>query len=137
MQWLKKEANISNLDSMINFILDNIKSEIELTRKRSMEVRLICEEVLLNIISYSYPEGNGVMMAGYEYCNNESCLVLKICDFGREFDPMSIEEPDMSLDIMDRDVGGLGILILKKISDSIKYERKEDMNILTVTKYCA
>lgn len=137
MKWLRKEADIKNLNTMIEFVLSNIRNEIELTKKKSMEIRLICEEVLLNIISYSYPEGKGEIMAGCEFCDNDCCLILKICDYGREFNPIDAEDPDMTSDIMDRDIGGLGILILKQVSDYVNYERREDMNILTVKKYCA
>ena len=49
---------------------------------------------------------------------------------------MNEKEPDITLNIMERDIGGLGILLIKKVSDSVEYERKENMNVLTVKKYC-
>lgn len=138
MKWLKKEADISNLNLMIEFVLDNVKNYIDLTRKKTYEIRLICEEIMLNIISYSYPDGKGELLAGCEFSNDDKCLTLKICDYGKEFNPIEMSLPEISEDedIMEKDVGGLGIFLIRNISDSVDYERKENMNILTIKKYC-
>ena len=136
MKWLKKEATLNNLNTMIDDVLKGVSKSINLSKKKYMEIRLICEEVLLNIISYSYPNGKGEMIAGYEFKKDEGCVILKICDYGKEFNIMNEKEPDITLNIMERDIGGLGILLIKKVSDSVEYERKENMNVLTVKKYC-
>ena len=136
MKWLKKEATLNNLNPMIDDVLKGVSKSINLSKKKYMEIRLICEEVLLNIISYSYPNGKGEMIAGYEFKKDEGCVILKICDYGKEFNIMNEKEPDITLNIMERDIGGLGILLIKKESDSVEYERKENMNVLTVKKYC-
>ena len=136
MKWLKKEATLNNLNPMIDDVLKGVSKSINLSKKKYMEIRLICEEVLLNIISYSYPNGKGEMIAGYEFKKDEGCVILKICDSGKEFNIMNEKEPDITLNIMERDIGGLGILLIKKVSDSVEYERKENMNVLTVKKYC-
>ena len=136
MKWLKKEATLNNLNPMIDDVLKGVSKSINLSKKKYMEIRLICEEVLLNIISYSYPNGKGEMIAGYEFKKDEGCVILKICDYGKEFNIMNEKEPDITLNIMERDIGGLGILLIKKVSDSVEYESKENMNVLTVKKYC-
>ena len=136
MKWLKKEATLNNLNPMIDDVLKGVSKSINLSKKKYMEIRLICEEVLLNIIIYSYPNGKGEMIAGYEFKKDEGCVILKICDYGKEFNIMNEKEPDITLNIMERDIGGLGILLIKKVSDSVEYERKENMNVLTVKKYC-
>lgn len=136
MKWLRKKATLENLNSMIDFVLKNAENDVHLSKKKAMEIRLICEELLMNIISYSYPKEKGDIVAGYEFSDN--CITLNLCDYGEEFNPVEDHiEPDLSRDIMDIDIGGLGILIVKKVSDYINYERKENMNILTVKKYCS
>lgn len=137
MKWLRREATLNNLNPMIDDVLKGVGKSIELSKKKYMEIRLICEEVLLNIISYSYPNGKGEMIAGYEFKSDEDCIILKLCDYGKEFNIMNEKEPDITLDIMERDIGGLGILLIKRVSDSVEYERRENMNILTVKKYCS
>ena len=137
MEWLKKEATINNLNTMIDFILNNLKRDVEVTEHIDMEVRLLCEEVLMNIISYAYADGkeNGEMMIGYEYSIIDNCVTLKMCDYGVEFNPIKEKDPNLSCDIMEREIGGLGVFLIKKISDFIKYERKKGMNILNIKKY--
>lgn len=114
MKWLKKEATLNNLNPMIDDVLKGVSKSINLSKKKYMEIRLICEEVLLNIISYSYPNGKGEMIAGYEFKKDEGCVILKICDYGKEFNIMNEKEPDITLNIMERDIGGLGILLIKR-----------------------
>lgn len=136
MKWLRKEATLENLNSMIDFVLKNAENDVQLSKKKAMEIRLICEELLINIISYSYPKEKGDIIAIYEF--NDNCITLSLCDYGIKFNPVEEHiEPDLSRDIMDIDVGGLGILIVKKVSDYINYKRINNMNILTVKKYCS
>lgn len=136
MKWLKKEATMENLNEMIDFILDNVRNDTHISCHIEMQMRLICEEAFMNIINYAYPSKNGIMMAGYEFDRQNNFITIKMCDYGVEFNPINESDPDITCDIMQRDVGGLGIFLLKKISDSIGYERKKDMNILTIRKCC-
>lgn len=137
MKWLRKKATLNNLNTMIDFILDNLKKDIDVTEHIDMEIRLLCEEVLMNIISYAYDEYEytGEMLVGYEYDNDDNCVILKMCDYGIKFNPIEEKDPELDSDIMERDIGGLGIFLIKRISDCIYYERKKGMNILTIKKY--
>lgn len=137
MEWLKKEATLNNLNTMIDFILDNLKKDVYVTEHINMEVRLLCEEVLMNIISYAYEgkEDIGEMLVGYEFDRDNNCVVLKMCDYGIQFNPIEEKDPDLTCDIMERDIGGLGVFLIKKISDFIEYEREKGMNILTIKKH--
>ena len=57
-------------------------------------------------------------------------LIIEIVDSGVPFDPLSFEEPDMTHDISKREVGGLGIFLMKKLMDDVQYIRKGEKNIL-------
>ena len=59
---------------------------------------------------------------------------LMFVDDGSPYDPLSHEDPDTALPAAERPIGGLGIMMVKKMTDSIKYERKHDRNFLTVVK---
>ena len=136
MEWLRKEATLNNLSIMIDFILDNLKNDVKVTERIDMEIRLLCEEVLMNIISYAYEDKNiGEILIGYEYDQNNNYVILKMCDYGIKFNPIEEKDPDLSCDIMKRSIGGLGVFLIKKISDFIEYDRKKGMNILTIKKH--
>lgn len=137
MKWLKREADIKNLDSMIDFVMEHLKKNVRVTQHIDMEIRLVCEEALMNIINHAYCGKCDLkdMYAGYEYDNDRECVVLKIIDHGIPFNPINEQEPMMTGNILERQIGGLGILLIKKISDVIEYERKDNMNILTIRKY--
>ena len=136
MEWLRKEATLNNLSTMIDFILDNLKKDVNVTERIDMEIRLLCEEVLMNIISYAYEDKNiGEILIGYEYDQNNNYVILKMCDYGIKFNPIEEKDPDLSCDIMKRSIGGLGVFLIKKISDFIEYDRKKGMNILTIKKH--
>lgn len=136
MEWLRKEATLNKLNTMIDFIVRNLRKDVMITEHIDMEVRLLCEEVLMNIISYAYTEGKdaGKMLVGYEYDENNKYIVVKMCDYGRSFNPIEEKNPDFTSDIMERYIGGLGVFLIKRISDYIEYEREKGMNILTIKK---
>ncbi len=125
------------MNSMIEFIMEHLNLNVKVTQHIDMEVRLLCEETLMNIITHAYPHEytDMDMYAGYEYDEECECIILKICDHGIPFNPLKNEDPIPSGEILDREIGGLGIFLIKKISDDIKYERKDGMNILTMKKY--
>lgn len=135
MEWIKNEAKLNQLEVFIEYVLEKLSEDIETTNKINTEIRLICEEVLMNVISYAYPNEIGEINVGYEYDKKEKCIVLKICDYGLKFDPTLKEAPDVTMDIMEREIGGLGIYMVMQIADSVTYERQDDMNILTVKKH--
>ena len=137
MKWLKKRAELDNLNLMIDFIMEHLNINVKVTQHIDMEVRLLCEETLMNIITHAYPNKHSemYMYAGYEYDEECECIVLKICDHGIPFNPLKSSDPVLSGEILEREIGGLGIFLIKKISDVIEYERKDGMNILTIKKY--
>ncbi len=137
MKWLKKKASLDNLNTMIDFIMEHLRLNIKVTQHIDMEVRLLCEETFMNIITHAYPHEykNMYMYAGYEYDKQHECIILKVCDYGVPFNPLEEQDPNLDTGILERKVGGLGIFLIKKISDIIEYERKDGMNILTIKKY--
>ena len=123
----------TNLDQMLEFI-NNFAVNVGLSEQESYDVQLGCEEVLNNIIHYAYPHESGCIdiTCTNNYISNR--LVVTICDKGLAFNPLSIPEPDISTPFEDRRIGGLGIFLLRKMFDSIEYERIEDMNKLILFK---
>jgi len=128
-------------------VLDNDLSEIEnlhreletfgqacgLPRKTVSELNLVLEEVVANIISYSYGDGrrHEIVVRGEL---KEGELVFEVEDDGRAFNPLEIPPPDVDSTLERRKVGGLGLHLVRKFTNSIEYDRKEERNRLVMRK---
>ena len=102
--------------------------------KVTMNINLALEEALSNIIYYAFSDNKKHLINILLSVENKK-LTIKITDDGIPFDPTLQKEPDISLAIEDRPVGGLGILLISKIMDTVKYSREKNLNILTLTKH--
>jgi serine/threonine-protein kinase RsbW len=98
------------------------------------DVHLICEEILCNIISYGcLKPGNDCMEMKFVFDGHS--LTLEFLDNGIAFDPLNRPDPDLNdPDADDRPVGGLGIFLVKELSEQQFYERRSDKNHLTVKR---
>ena len=96
-------------------------------------VSLAIEELVTNCIKYGYDD-DGEHNIDIVLSVSDQALTMLVVDDGRPFDPLALTTPDLSLEIEDRPIGGLGIHLLKELSDDIQYERHEGMNRLTVIK---
>ena len=117
-----------------------IKNEVEeldklaaFVEEVASELGLGPEEVVSNVILYAYPnkeEGKVTIAAK----GDVKSLVFTITDKGKEFDPTKVEEADITLSAEDRQIGGLGIYIVKNIMNEVTYQRLEGHNVLTLKK---
>ena len=105
--------------------------EANLPESRMLELDLLLEEILINICRYSYPEGEpGTMVLTYSIPEPGE-LTVEVGDQGVEFDPLKVGPPDLTLDLVERPVGGLGIWLLKSFARSLTYRREDGWNRLT------
>lgn len=124
--------NIAELGRVVAF-LDVIEEEWVLPSSLIMPLNLVLEEALTNVIFYAYEkESKNEIVIDFEKRGNE--LEIKIIDSGKPFDPTLKPDPDITLPATERPIGGLGILLIKKIMDKVTYQRKESFNILLMTK---
>lgn len=94
-------------------------------------LKVIVDEIVSNIINYSTSaENSDKIYLSISKKNND--VKLKITDFGERFNPLLRADPDISSDIDDRAIGGLGIYLVRQFSKEVRYQRKDDKNILTV-----
>ena len=97
------------------------------------QLQVAIEEAVVNVISYAYPpDTRGDVMV--EAASNDKRLKFTIIDSGKPFDPTVQAEVDTTLPTQERRIGGLGIHIMRKIMDSINYERMDNHNVLTLRK---
>ena len=133
---IKLPATMDNLDQMLEFVLSGV-TDFKITHNKSVlkKIKLICEEMLVNIINYGYPEETGKIEIIYKTVVEEEKVVIKIIDNGIPFNPIQHKKPNLSASIEERDIGGLGIHIAKKISDHMNYKRSQGQNILILVKF--
>lgn len=106
---------------------------IGLPDELNMTINLALEEAVSNVMLYAYPEGkSGAVEITAEKAKKQ--VVFTIEDSGKAFDPTLQKEPDLTLSAEERPIGGLGIHLVRQIMDDIRYERKDNKNILTLTK---
>ena len=119
----------NDLERLIEFVSAFLKYS-GLTQKRIREIELATEEALVNIFNYAYPEGPGDVEVSCRQ-DNDTRLVLEFSDRGVPFDSLSLPYPDLTPDIADREIGGLGILLIQKMVDEVRYRRDGESNVLT------
>jgi len=104
-----------------------------LGRERVLELELAVEEVLTNIIKFAYPDRPGEVSAACRQLEDQA-LEVTIIDQGRPFNPLTAPGPVIEAEADDRPVGGLGILLARKLTDQVTYRRQEDRNVLVLVK---
>ena len=102
-----------------------------LSTKQADSVELAVEEVFVNICNHASKDGSP-LTARLECRDDGDSVRFVISDKGLPFNPLAHPEPDIDAPIEERDVGGLGILLVKNMMDDTRYERRGDENILTL-----
>jgi serine/threonine-protein kinase RsbW len=91
---------------------------------------LVLEELLVNVFRYGYPGGApGPIVLAY-FLEESGCVFVEIVDEGVEFDPTKKTPPALDGPLSERPVGGLGVFLVKSITESISYERRDGRNVL-------
>lgn len=126
-------AKISNLNAANEFLQEKF-DEYNVLPKERFQLELAFEELFTNVANYSYGEETGKVEVGIGYEDDECLLVIKISDKGVPFNPLDKEEPDLTLNADDRPIGGLGIFMIKKNVDDIKYDYIDGENVVTLYK---
>ena len=124
-------AKIENLEAMFKFVREASAAQ-GFDEKKIGQVQLAAEEALVNVIKYAYPGKSGDLEISCE--NKKEGLEIAISDSGIPFDPLSLPEPDIHSPMEKRKIGGLGIFMMRKIMDEVKYRREDNRNILTLLK---
>jgi serine phosphatase RsbU (regulator of sigma subunit)/anti-sigma regulatory factor (Ser/Thr protein kinase) len=132
MESLVFPAKLENLEKMFAFIREAAVRQA-FAAEMADKIQLACEEALVNVINYAYPGKDGDLEI--TSFNSESFLEIGINDSGIPFDPLSLPDPDIRASMEARRIGGLGIFMMKKIMDEVRYKRENDRNMLTMVKY--
>ena len=116
-------------------ILDAIlhTPEVASCKKEQFALRLVCDELVVNVVDYAYPEDAEGWM-DIEIEKDESCIVIRFKDGGKPFNPLEREMPDTTQPLEERRIGGLGIFLTIKKMDKVEYEYTNQQNVLTIMK---
>jgi anti-sigma regulatory factor (Ser/Thr protein kinase) len=97
-----------------------------------MQLRIAMDELYANIVHYAYPSGDGwVELRGSV---EDGVATLKLIDAGTPFDPLAKPDPDVTLPGEEREIGGLGIYLVKNLVDEVEYSYSDGCNQLTLRK---
>ena len=122
----------SEISRLYEFV-EEVGNDFELSPDIVFNLNLVLEEAVVNIIDYAYPkeEHESIYLSARMH---EGSIVLVLTDTGKEFDPTAAPEADVTLSADDRQIGGLGIFLIRQIMNEVKYERIEGKNVLTLEK---
>jgi len=117
----------------VNALFESFATQHDINGRLRYHLLVSIEEILTNIIKYGFDE-EGVHPIHITFRRVEEQIEMEFEDRGREFNPLEIGEPDLDSPIEDRQLGGLGIHLVKKMVDEAKYRREGDRNILLLRK---
>ena len=130
---LELEAVTENLQEVQTFVEDHLEAS-GCSMKAQMQIGVAVEEIFVNIANYAYHPDKGNATVRVEVSGDPVCVTITFVDHGVPYDPLAKDDPDVTLSADDREIGGLGIFMTKRIMDDVAYEYKDGQNILTLKK---
>ena len=125
--------NDINTIPQLNEYIDSVCEDMGLDMATSMSLNLALEEAVVNVMNYAYPKGSKGDVDIRALCDGAQMKFVLI-DSGTPFDPTKHQTPDVQLPADERAIGGLGIFLVTQIMDNVSYERRNEKNILKLTK---
>ena len=135
-QELEIIANNDNLDMLLSFLEENLE-KAGTSMKFVSQMNIVAEEIFVNICNYAYKAKgvvDGTAWITFEYRKNTHEITLIFTDEGVPFNPLQKADPNISLTAEEREIGGLGIYIVKNIMDEVRYEYVNGRNVFILKK---
>ena len=124
-------ARLENLPVLMSFISDQAIQK-GFSSDAISRICLAAEEALVNVINHAYPETAPGGVEVHVSFSHVYPLILEIRDQGAPFDPLSLPEPELGADVSKRKVGGMGVFLIRRMTDEVRYHRDVGTNILTL-----
>lgn len=125
------DANLENLDNVLQLVEGSLEIA-ECPMKVIMQIAVCVEEVFVNVANYAYGDKQGDCTITVEIQDNNAKITL--IDRGLPFNPLAKEDPDITLSADERQIGGLGIFMVKKSMDKVFYSNDDGNNIFIMEK---
>lgn len=133
MKEITVPAKLELLEYVMNFVREQLNG-YGCPVRQMMQIEIAVEEIYVNIANYAYNPDVGYAVIRCEVREDPLQIEIRFMDGGRPYNPLKKEDPDISLGIEEREIGGLGIYMAKQSMDGIEYSYMDGKNILTVTK---
>ena len=130
---LRLEASVENLERVLEFV-DGTLEALDCPQNIQMKIDVAVEEIFVNIAHYAYGSETGLAQINIETQSDPKRIAIVFRDWGVPYDPLAKPDPDVTLSAEERQVGGLGIFMVKKSMDDMKYEYTDGQNVLTIVK---
>ena len=126
-------ATLENIDLVTDFVSELLDAN-GCSMRVQTQINIAIDELFSNIARYAYAPGEGDATVQVEFVENNEFVELTFIDSGTPYDPLAKADPDTTLSAEEREIGGLGIFMVKKSVDDIKYEYKNGQNVLMIKK---
>lgn len=133
MKEITVDAMIENMNTVTAFV-DDFLDQIACPMKSRIQINIVIDEIFGNICHYAYKDSVGAVTVGVESGNTPKAVFLTFTDNGIPYNPLDTEDPDITLSSEERKIGGLGIYLVKKNMDEMKYEYVNQQNRLWMEK---
>ncbi|MBR3270414.1 MAG: ATP-binding protein [Clostridia bacterium] len=133
MKELTLDAVVQNIEAVTDFVNAALE-EWDCPMKAQMQIDMAIDELFGNIAQYAYAPGTGMATVRIEPLKEARGMRLTLIDSGKPYDPLSGGDPDTTLSIEERGIGGLGVFLVKKTMDDMRYAYENGQNVLTVEK---
>lgn len=133
MKELTVEAIVEQIETVTEFVNAELE-KLDCPMKARIQLDIAIDEIVSNIAYYAYGERTGTVTVRIEALQKENGVQLMFLDSGVPYDPLTKQDPDISAEIEERKEGGLGIFLVRKTMDDMKYEYKDGQNCLTIRK---
>ena len=133
MKELTIAATVENIETVTDFVNEQLES-LDCPMKAQMQIDIAIDELFGNIAHYAYSPDIGDASVRVEVVEDPLAVVITFIDKGVPYDPLAKADPNTTLSAEEREIGGLGIFMVKKSMDDITYEYKDGQNILKIKK---
>lgn len=133
MKEITLPASVENIGTVTEFV-DRELEALDCPMKAQMQIDIAIDELFGNIAHYAYNPDEGPATVRVEVENDPLAVIITFTDSGVPYDPLKKTDPDVTLSAEEREIGGLGIFLVKKSMDEISYEYKDGKNILKIRK---
>lgn len=133
MRELTVTAAVDQIETVTEFVDEQLEA-LDCPMKAQIQIDVAIDELFSNIARYAYAPGTGTVTVRVASEEGAAVVSVSFVDQGMPFDPLAAEDPDTSLSAEEREIGGLGIFMVKKTMDEVSYEYKDGQNVLTIRK---
>lgn len=132
-----REMTVPAQDAQLAVVTDFVNETLEALdcpMKTVIQIDIALEEIFVNIAHYAYGKEIGTATVCTRELEDAHGIEITLADSGSPYDPLAREDPDITLSAEEREIGGLGVFMVKKIMDEVRYEYVDGQNVLTMRK---